>query len=140
MFVEAVLLTAPVIGGFASAIHTRNDTKTWYQTIYRPWFTPPNWVFPPVWTSLYLGMGYASLIIYQKGGFQSNHAAWGYYAGQLLLNLSWSTCPASTCRTVCVGVFAHRHVGRLLFRPSYSLAIPCNMYKLRSVEIKPDEA
>lgn len=41
---ELALLAGPVLGGFASAFYTRQETKSWYKTIQRPWFTPPNWV------------------------------------------------------------------------------------------------
>ncbi|EGD78338.1 hypothetical protein PTSG_09404 [Salpingoeca rosetta] len=91
--VEAGLTVGPLLGGFASAFHTRGETKTWYKTIQLPWFTPPSWVFPPVWSSLYLGMGYASCLVLKEseGDFARHSLAWGLYASQLALNLSWST-------------------------------------------------
>lgn len=72
-FIGSLLL--PNIGGWAGAATMagqvrRPDNKAWYQTIKKPKWNPPDWVFGPAWTVLYTGMGYASYIIYEEcGGF-----------------------------------------------------------------------
>lgn len=58
----------PNVGGIINGIYCKNDIKTWYKTIKKPSFTPPDWVFGPVWTSLYTGVGYASYLVYKHGG------------------------------------------------------------------------
>ena len=52
--------------------------------VYR---NPPNWVFGPVWTTLYTAMGYASWRVLQAGG---GPLPLGLYAGQLAMNFIWS--------------------------------------------------
>lgn len=47
----------PHVGGFLGGLITRNEVKTWYQTIQKPSWRPPNAAFPVVWTCLYTGMG-----------------------------------------------------------------------------------
>lgn len=60
----SILLTegSGIIGSFA----TQSSVKTWYQTINKPSFTPPSWVFAPVWTTLFVLMGIALYIVWAK--------------------------------------------------------------------------
>lgn len=52
------MTTLPHIGGFLGGIITRSEVKTWYKTLQKPSWRPPNAAFPVVWTCLYTGMGY----------------------------------------------------------------------------------
>lgn len=56
----------------------------WYAALEKPWFTPPGWVFGPVWTVLYLLIGWAGARKLSDGG------AVGLWIGQMALNFSWS--------------------------------------------------
>lgn len=62
----------------------------WYQNLIQPALTPPAWVFPPVWTILYLSMGIALFLYARK--FSYNKKGWGYvlFFTQLLVNFAWS--------------------------------------------------
>ena len=63
----------------------------WYATLVRPPGTPPNWLFPPVWTVLHVMIGTAAWLVWWKApqGRRQNGALqlWGW---QLLLNAAWS--------------------------------------------------
>lgn len=58
----------PNVGGIAGGLITRKHLNPWYESLQRPAWSPPNWVFGPVWTGLYCSMGYASYLVYRDGG------------------------------------------------------------------------
>uniref|UniRef100_A0A2A4JSF8 Peripheral-type benzodiazepine receptor n=1 Tax=Heliothis virescens TaxID=7102 RepID=A0A2A4JSF8_HELVI len=90
-------ILAPNMGGWVSAFTMRGqvkrpDGRAWYQTIKKPTWTPPAWVFGPAWTVLYSGMGYASYLVYAEyGGFTDDAIVpLALYGGQLVLNWTWT--------------------------------------------------
>ncbi|KAJ3160850.1 hypothetical protein HDU86_008210 [Geranomyces michiganensis] len=85
------LITAvctPIFLGMSVGLTTRTSVKTWYPTLKKPSWTPPNWVFPVAWTSLYASMGYAAHLVANSPLRTAN--ALPLYAGQLALNLIWT--------------------------------------------------
>ncbi|MHA7864276.1 TspO/MBR family protein [Flagellimonas marinaquae] len=77
--------------GFLSSIATQSSVNDWYLTLDKPSFTPPNYLFAPVWTALYIMMGVAAGIVWSKG----YHHIWVktalyHFIFQLLLNALWS--------------------------------------------------
>ncbi len=84
-----VAIAIPVAVGIVSGFATRANIPTWYATLNKPWFNPPNWLFAPVWTTLYICMGVASYLIYRSDHPQRKTAL-VLYAIQLLLNSAWS--------------------------------------------------
>ncbi|SHJ61435.1 TspO/MBR family protein [Aquimarina spongiae] len=77
--------------GFLSSIATKTSIDTWYQTLNKPSFTPPNWLFGPVWAILYIMMGVAAGIVWSKGFYHKWVKIALYHFGfQLLLNAAWS--------------------------------------------------
>ena len=60
----------------------------WYETLQKPFFTPPNWLFGPVWTFLYISMAVAGWLVWRRTGFSGTPMA--LFAIQLALNLAWS--------------------------------------------------
>ena len=60
---------------------------TWYESLNKPAWTPPNWVFPVVWTTLYLFMAYAAMRV---APLEGSAYAMGFYVLQLVLNTLWS--------------------------------------------------
>lgn len=78
--------------GFLSSIPTRSSILNWYPTINKPFFNPPNWIFGPVWTLLYILMGIALGIIWSKhtkNNSETRTALW-FFVFQLGLNALWS--------------------------------------------------
>jgi tryptophan-rich sensory protein len=51
---------------------TATSVNDWYQTLEKPWFTPPDWVFAPVWTALFALMAVAGWRVWRKSGFGGN--------------------------------------------------------------------
>jgi translocator protein len=80
-----------VILGYLSGMVTRNSINTWYPTLNKPVFNPPNWVFAPVWTLLYCMMGIAAGLVWTSGsGDKIVKKALGFFAIQFGLNVVWS--------------------------------------------------
>ena len=83
----AVCLLIATLSGFA----TQSSVDTWYATLNKPSFTPPNWLFAPVWTILYILMGIAAGIVWARGFYHKWVKTALYHFGfQLLLNGMWS--------------------------------------------------
>lgn len=84
------MLIAQAAGGIG-ALFTTAKIPTWYAAIVKPAWQPPSWLFGPVWTFLFLLMGVASAIVWQRRG-QSPVAAAALtaYMVQLALNILWS--------------------------------------------------
>ncbi|XP_028934898.1 translocator protein [Ornithorhynchus anatinus] len=82
----------PSLGLFAVSRNTRREVTTWYTTLAKPTWTPPNWMFGPVWGTLYTAMGYGSYLVWRElGGFTEKALLpLGLYTGQLALNWAWS--------------------------------------------------
>lgn len=78
--------------GYLSSIVTQSSIKTWYPTITKPSFNPPNWVFAPVWTLLYIMMGIAAGMVWNKLDTNKElvKKALSFFIIQLLLNALWS--------------------------------------------------
>jgi tryptophan-rich sensory protein len=76
------------VGALGGAI-TATSVGTWYQTLAKPWFNPPDWVFAPVWTTLYVLIGIAGWLVWRSGA-RGRGPALGMFAVQLALNLGWS--------------------------------------------------
>jgi tryptophan-rich sensory protein len=80
-----------LFAGFIGSYFTTPAIPTWFATLQKPSFAPPNWVFAPVWTSLYILMGISLFLVWQKGHEDKTVKAAIYlFAGQLVLNALWS--------------------------------------------------
>ena len=74
--------------GLIAGLATQSSVETWYPTLTKPFFTPPNWLFAPVWTLLYALMGVAAYLVWRRRpGVQRALVLFGV---QLALNAAWS--------------------------------------------------
>jgi benzodiazapine receptor len=92
---EILILFSSIIicqlAGIIGSIFTTPAIPTWYANINKPTFRPPNWVFAPVWTTLYLLMGIALFLVLRKGLNEKGiKIAVAVFALQLVLNALWS--------------------------------------------------
>jgi tryptophan-rich sensory protein len=77
--------------GFIGSIFTRPAISTWYAELSKPRFTPPDWVFGPVWIALYILMGIAAFLVWRRGfHHQVVKRALAFFGVQLVLNALWS--------------------------------------------------
>jgi len=82
----ALCLGVAALGGWVTA----GSVGSWYPTLKKPAFNPPDWVFAPVWTALYLMIAVAGWRVWRRHGFAGARSAMSAYALQLALNLGWS--------------------------------------------------
>ena len=81
-----VVFAAATLGG----LFTKEANSDWYRGLIKPLGTPPNWVFAPVWTTLYVLMAVAAWLVWRKGGFGARRLALALFLVQLALNAAWS--------------------------------------------------
>ncbi|WP_435157517.1 TspO/MBR family protein [Haladaptatus sp. DFWS20] len=85
------VVVACVLLGAAGGLITAPQIEAWYLTIEKPAFTPPNWVFGPVWTLLYALQGVAAWLLWRAGvDNRTVRRALGLFVIQFILNLAWS--------------------------------------------------
>ena len=83
------IITCLAAGGIG-IIFTFNAIPTWYAGLKKPPFTPPNRVFGPVWTTLYILMGISLFLVWKQGVSKERNRAILIFSLQLLLNFAWS--------------------------------------------------
>lgn len=80
IFSIGICLGAGILGSF----FTVSSIPTWYATLNKPFFSPPNWIFAPVWTIIYILMGISLYLVWTKRKVPS------VFWVQLILNALWS--------------------------------------------------
>ena len=86
-----VSILACQCAGFIGSIFTMPAIPTWYETLAKPSFTPPSWLFAPAWVTLYVLMGVAAFLIWRKGlDIKNVKSALIIFLVQLVLNALWS--------------------------------------------------
>ena len=88
-----VVVTCLAIGYFSGMV-TQSSIKTWFPTLIKPSFNPPNWVFAPVWSMLYIIMGIAAGLVWNRMEASKDKElvkkSLIFFAIQLGLNALWS--------------------------------------------------
>ena len=72
------------------SLATTPEIPAWYRGLKKPAWTPPNWLFGPAWTALYLAMAVAVWMVWKRAEGVGGNAALRVFAIQLALNLAWS--------------------------------------------------
>lgn len=79
-----------VLLGSVGGLVTVNEIPTWYATLNKPSFNPPNWLFGPVWTTLYVLMGIGVYLIWKQPVSKERNKALQVFILQFILNFCWS--------------------------------------------------
>ena len=86
-----ISILIPVAIGATAGFFTATGMGSWYQTIQKPSWNPPGWIFGPVWTTLYIMMGIALFLVWRSGATDGlKKTAISLFAIQLVLNFFWS--------------------------------------------------
>lgn len=90
LFKLLVSLILPLGLGSIAGIFTADAVPEWYASLNRPSFNPPNWIFGPVWTALYILLGISFFLIWKQPANKARNFAIVVFLLQLLLNFGWS--------------------------------------------------
>ncbi|WP_049967960.1 TspO/MBR family protein [Haloferax prahovense] len=77
------------LAGAVGSVFTATAIGSWYATLARPWFAPPNWVFGPVWVTLFALMGVAAWLV-SRSDHPRRERALVVFVGHLVVNVAWS--------------------------------------------------
>lgn len=91
IFKGIFISVAIVLLGFLSGLSTMNEIKMWYAQLAKPSFNPPNFIFGPVWTMLYILMGISFSIVIAQPHSPLRKRAVTLFIAQFILNLAWSS-------------------------------------------------
>jgi tryptophan-rich sensory protein len=86
VFSLAVCFGAAAIG----SAWTASSVKTWYAQLNKPAFTPPNWIFGPVWSVLYACMAVSAWLVWRNAGWSGAKKSFLLFFLQLIFNVAWS--------------------------------------------------
>jgi tryptophan-rich sensory protein len=91
VWIAILFIVACELIGSIGSLATAPNIPTWYRGLVKPPFNPPNWVFGPVWTTLFALMGIAAYLIWQKGTAKKpvRHAL-TWFGIQFTINVLWS--------------------------------------------------
>jgi benzodiazapine receptor len=86
-----IMVATCLSAGYFAGMATQSSVQTWFTTIQKPFFNPPSWVFAPVWTLLYICMGIAAGLVWNRlGRREGARKALLLFAAQMVLNILWS--------------------------------------------------
>ena len=85
-----ICIAIPLVIGGISGFATSAGISTWYADLNKPVFNPPNYLFGPVWTGLYILMGVSLFLVWKSPSSDARNTALLIFGIQLLLNFAWS--------------------------------------------------
>ncbi len=84
-----IALIIPQVAGLLGALATTSNIAGWYVSLVKPNFNPPNWIFGPVWTVLFLLIGIALYFVWISKA-KNKQTAYLFFALQMIFNIIWS--------------------------------------------------
>jgi translocator protein len=86
-----ISIVLPQLAGLAGALFTQTGESSWFQTLAKPDWNPPSWLFGPVWTTLYILMGIAFYLVWKSDKDERiKKPAMTMWVVQLIFNAAWS--------------------------------------------------
>jgi translocator protein len=79
-----------LVAGLIGSIFTISSIPVWYATLNKPFFSPPNWLFAPAWTILYILMGIALFYVWKAPKVRKTNEGLMLFGAQLIFNVIWS--------------------------------------------------
>lgn len=90
-WIGLVLFVLVCLGaGGLGAVATTPEIDGWYRTVVKPDWNPPDWLFGPVWTTLFVLMGISAWLVWKPAGLKEASTPLSLFAVQLILNVAWS--------------------------------------------------
>jgi tryptophan-rich sensory protein len=87
----AISMLISFLPAIIGSLFMMGTVDSWYATLNKPWFTPPNWLFGPVWTTLYILMGISLYLVWtKKASSEVKSDAYFYFFAQLAFNGLWT--------------------------------------------------
>jgi tryptophan-rich sensory protein len=86
----AIFIAMSFAAAFIGGLFTSSSVGTWYTTLNKPSWTPPSWLFGPVWTALYFSMAVAAWLVWRTHEVKAAKVALALFLIQLVLNAAWS--------------------------------------------------
>lgn len=122
MFIAAVALVA-----FTGSTLTPAANPVWYAGLRKPSFNPPDWVFGPVWTVLYILIAVSAWLVWRRAGWPEGRRALSWWLAQLTLNAAWTPVffgahLLGLALVIIVGLLVTIVVAILAFRRHHALA------------------
>jgi translocator protein len=90
IFKLLISLALPLGLGAIAGLFTSEAVPEWFATLNRPSFSPPNWIFGPVWTTLYILLGISFFLIWKQEASKQRNQAIIVFLVQMALNFAWS--------------------------------------------------
>jgi translocator protein len=85
-----LFLAIPLFIGFFGSLFMSELSMIWYASLDKAFFNPPNWLFGPAWTLLYILMGYSGYLIWQSKKSKLQKTTKELYVSQLIINAAWT--------------------------------------------------
>jgi benzodiazapine receptor len=86
----AISIVLCQLAGVLGSLFTTPAIPTWYKTLKKPFFTPPDWIFGPVWISLFILMGISLFMVWRRQDHPQFKITLTFFLIQLIFNILWS--------------------------------------------------